>query len=248
MRIWDVNPDPTFSIPDSGSKRFRIRIKFFSIFNLKNCFWALGKMIWDVHPWSGYFSHPGSGFKGQNAPDLGSATLSLRDMQSNTLKRRGKFMFKILDKIHVVSETESGPETIWKVGSGSEKNHSGSTTLLQTLQSQPGGGSLRQGVRVPRRELQHGAGREGDLSHPQVSPTNFYLLNFFFTLPDLGSDPQQWEKNLQKIYIDHSFRIRSIPVLHGAGSLESSVDVTKTASDTALELKFYFKKGIRCFI
>ncbi len=46
------------------------------------------------------------------------------------------------------------------------------------LQSQPGGGSLRQGVRVPRRELQHGAGREGDLPHPQVSPTIFALLNF----------------------------------------------------------------------
>ncbi len=78
-------------------------------------------------------------------------------------------MFKILEKNHV------GPETIWKIRI--RKNHSGSKTLLSNkmLQSQPGGGSLRQGVRVPRRELQHGAGREGDLPHAQVSRTVFFI-------------------------------------------------------------------------
>jgi hypothetical protein len=37
-------------------------------------------------------------------------------------------LFKKITKIHVGSETESGSETNLKVGSGSEKNHSGSTT------------------------------------------------------------------------------------------------------------------------
>ncbi len=41
-----------------------------------------------------------------------------------------KFMSRILEKIHVGSEKGSGSETNWKVESGSEKNHSGSMTLL----------------------------------------------------------------------------------------------------------------------
>jgi hypothetical protein len=43
-------PDPNFSIPDPGSKRslIRIRIKEFTYFK-HNCFYALGKMISDVH-------------------------------------------------------------------------------------------------------------------------------------------------------------------------------------------------------
>jgi hypothetical protein len=43
-----------------------------------------------------------------------------------------KFTLRILAKIHVGSETGSGSETNRKIGSrsGSEKNHSGSTTLF----------------------------------------------------------------------------------------------------------------------
>jgi hypothetical protein len=39
-------------------------------------------------------------------------------------------MLRILETIHVGSETGSGPETSEKVGSGLGKNHSGSTTLM----------------------------------------------------------------------------------------------------------------------
>ncbi len=42
-----------FTSPDPGSKIFRIRIKNLSISNPKNCFFALGNMIRDVHPGSG---------------------------------------------------------------------------------------------------------------------------------------------------------------------------------------------------
>jgi hypothetical protein len=42
-------------IPDPGSVS-----KNLSIFNPKNCFLALGNMIWGVHPGSGFFTHPGS--------------------------------------------------------------------------------------------------------------------------------------------------------------------------------------------
>ncbi len=53
-------PDPNFSIPDPGSKRFRIpdpesgsASKNLSIFIPKNCFYAVGNMIQGVHPGSG---------------------------------------------------------------------------------------------------------------------------------------------------------------------------------------------------
>jgi hypothetical protein len=50
-------PDPNFSIPDPGSKKIpdpgsESASKNLSIFNPKNCFYALGKIIWDVHPGS----------------------------------------------------------------------------------------------------------------------------------------------------------------------------------------------------
>jgi hypothetical protein len=55
-------------------------------------------------------------------------------MQPNNLQdgnTKVKFMLRILEKIHVGSLTGSGSERNRKVGSGygSEKNHSGSTTL-----------------------------------------------------------------------------------------------------------------------
>ncbi len=71
-------PDPEyafFSIPDPG---FRVKkildtgsaSKHLSIFNPKTCFSALGKMIWDVHPVSGFFFYPGSrDQKQQRTPD-----------------------------------------------------------------------------------------------------------------------------------------------------------------------------------
>ncbi len=54
LRIRDIR---IFFIPDPGSKRFRIpdpdhHQTNLSNFNPKNCFWALGKIIWDVHPGS----------------------------------------------------------------------------------------------------------------------------------------------------------------------------------------------------
>ncbi len=54
-------------VPEPGSKRFpdphphqRIEVQYF---NPKNCIWALGNMIRDVHPGSGswFFTHPGAG-------------------------------------------------------------------------------------------------------------------------------------------------------------------------------------------
>jgi hypothetical protein len=63
---------------------------------------------------------------------------SRHNEQPNTFTRqeyKGKFMSRILEKMYVGSEVESGSEpeseseTNRKVGSGSEKNHSGSTTL-----------------------------------------------------------------------------------------------------------------------
>ncbi len=52
-------PDPNFFQRRSKVKRFRIRIKEFK--NQKNCFWALGSMIWVVHPGSWFFTYPESG-------------------------------------------------------------------------------------------------------------------------------------------------------------------------------------------
>ncbi len=67
-------PDPNFPIPDLGSKRsrIRIRIKEFKHFLLKK---TLGKMIWNVHPGSGFFLPiPDPGYWGQKAPDPGSGS------------------------------------------------------------------------------------------------------------------------------------------------------------------------------
>ncbi len=56
MRIRDVYPGSEFSIPDpnfpsriQGQKDTGSASKNLSIFNPKNCFEALGKIIWDVH-------------------------------------------------------------------------------------------------------------------------------------------------------------------------------------------------------
>jgi hypothetical protein len=59
---------------DPGSKisRIRFRIKELSIFNLLNCFGALGKMIRDVHPESRLFPLPDPVAK---TPYPGSETL-----------------------------------------------------------------------------------------------------------------------------------------------------------------------------
>ncbi len=58
--------------------------------------------------------------------------ISRHNLKPNTQdgNTKVKFTLRILEKIHVGSGTGSGSwsETTWKVGSGSEKNHSGSTT------------------------------------------------------------------------------------------------------------------------
>jgi hypothetical protein len=59
-------PDPNFSIPDSGSRVKKIpdpgsASKNLSIFNPKNCFYALGNMVWDVHPGSRIQGSKGTG-------------------------------------------------------------------------------------------------------------------------------------------------------------------------------------------
>jgi hypothetical protein len=64
-------PDPIFSISDPGS----------SIFNPKNCFQSLGKIIFDVHPGSqiriSFFLIPDAdpGSRGRKSTRSGSATL-----------------------------------------------------------------------------------------------------------------------------------------------------------------------------
>jgi hypothetical protein len=80
-------------IPDPGSEFFHpgSRIsgqkdpgsasKNLNIFNAKNCFYALGKMIWDDNPGSGFFSHSRSRTPipdptAKKAPDPGSTTLA----------------------------------------------------------------------------------------------------------------------------------------------------------------------------
>jgi hypothetical protein len=55
---------------DSGS---RIRIRIQELFSPKNCKKVLGKMIWDVHPGSRFFSIPIQGV--EKAPDPGCGTL-----------------------------------------------------------------------------------------------------------------------------------------------------------------------------
>jgi hypothetical protein len=70
-------PDPDFSIPYPATKRFRSRIwiliKNLSIFNPKNGFLAVEKMIWNVHPGSGFFPIPAPD---QKSTGSGSATLA----------------------------------------------------------------------------------------------------------------------------------------------------------------------------
>jgi hypothetical protein len=61
-------PDPNFSIPDLGSKRFRIpdsdshqRISvFLTLKTVSNCLNDLGKMIWDVYSGYGFLFRSGS--------------------------------------------------------------------------------------------------------------------------------------------------------------------------------------------
>jgi hypothetical protein len=60
--------------------RIRSASKNLSILNPKNCFSALGKMIWDIHPRSRIpdpdFT-PDPGAKDKKAPDPGSGTATL---------------------------------------------------------------------------------------------------------------------------------------------------------------------------
>ncbi len=73
-----------FSIPDPVSRGRKDPVsgsasKNLSIFNPKIFFYALGNMIRDVHPGSGFFPIPNLGSWGQKRtgiPDPGSATLS----------------------------------------------------------------------------------------------------------------------------------------------------------------------------
>jgi hypothetical protein len=102
-----------FSIPDPGSKRFRItdprqRIKVF--LTSKNFFYALRNMIRDVHPRSGslFFTHPGCQIQGvKKAPYPGSATLILKPVQGAEVKPGGR-MFESSPVFHLggLSERE----------------------------------------------------------------------------------------------------------------------------------------------
>ncbi len=77
--------DQNFSIPDTGSKRFRIRDpgsgsapKNLSIYNPKNCFYALGNMFIpdpDFESGSWFLPIPDPGVKKAPDPGSGSATL-----------------------------------------------------------------------------------------------------------------------------------------------------------------------------
>ncbi len=91
-----------FSIPDLGSKRFRIRIKEFKHFKHLTMK-TVSKLsdpdrIWDVHPGSRIriqtFFHPGS--RKQKAPDPGFATLFF-----STVIRIQKVTPCILHAVHV---------------------------------------------------------------------------------------------------------------------------------------------------
>ncbi len=73
LRIRDVYPESQIqgqTEPGSGSAS-----KNLSIFHPKNCFLALGKIIWDVHPGSRFFPIPDPGVKKALDPGSGSATL-----------------------------------------------------------------------------------------------------------------------------------------------------------------------------
>jgi len=66
----------------------RIRIKELKYFLPRNCFYALGNMIRDVHPGSGlrFFSHPGS--RGQKALDLDSHLRPVAHTHGNQYNKR----------------------------------------------------------------------------------------------------------------------------------------------------------------
>ncbi len=76
--------DPNFSIPDPGSKVKKIPdpAPHQRIFNHKICFWALGKIIWDVHlryvfsPFR--IRIPDLGVK--QAPDPGSGSATVEEL------------------------------------------------------------------------------------------------------------------------------------------------------------------------
>ncbi len=69
-----------FSIPDPGSKKFRIRIKEFIYLTQKIVSKLFGNMSRVVHPGSGtwfFLSMPDPGSRGQKAPDHGSGPATL---------------------------------------------------------------------------------------------------------------------------------------------------------------------------
>jgi hypothetical protein len=81
-------------ITDTGSKRFRIpdpdpHQKEFKNFNPKNCFQALGKMIWDVHPGSGFGIFPIPDPEVIKAPDPGSQNSNRRSYLGSSLTISG---------------------------------------------------------------------------------------------------------------------------------------------------------------
>jgi hypothetical protein len=70
LRIRDVYPGSEFLHPGSRIKRIPDPHKRILVFlTLK----TVVKMIWDVHPGSGFF-FPHPGYRGQKALDFGSAT------------------------------------------------------------------------------------------------------------------------------------------------------------------------------
>jgi hypothetical protein len=132
LRIRDVLSritDPNFSIPDPGSKRFRIRTKNFSIYTQKNFLPNSPNMIRYVHPGSGsriwilifYPSripdpgvkqapHPGSG--------SGSATLPICIRTSLLGSETGSYTSCV---ILICSDQDCGPVFIYGSGSSFPK-------------------------------------------------------------------------------------------------------------------------------
>jgi hypothetical protein len=67
-------------IPDSGSGSGSA-LKNLNSLNPKIFFKALGKKIWDVHPGSDFFSHPGSGSRSQKST---GSRIHIRNTELNT--------------------------------------------------------------------------------------------------------------------------------------------------------------------
>ncbi len=118
LRILDVYPGSDIFHP--GSKVDKIPDPYphqwIEVFFTKIWSWVLKNKIWDVHPGSRILALdflpsriPYPGVKNHRIPDPGSATV--RNIHPNTRKSgdtKVKFMLKILEKIHVGSETGSG--------------------------------------------------------------------------------------------------------------------------------------------